>query len=548
MSNPIDWETLLRDWDALSDETKRKIRDSFLAKTVEALDKYFEENPGAVHVYEKATGKKWPPVEVKPPPVLTGEESARLADFFYEKLKKAGVPMPGRYEGEFASARDIYKSYEENLKLIEDAADRIISFVAPPPPPPVEEKPPPPPKPPEIPRIHATSVDVSKYKAGEYYVMLLNPEKYGDRPIMAITLRTIKEVEEYVARGEEEYLPIALGLYPAPGEEWWEELAEELKHDAIIYWTTEDVVWSPNVEADRVIWHKKYTREDLEPLKVDELRRILAVKGLSPAGKKAELIDRILGIKPPPKPPVEKPPEVPPPKPPVVVPPPVEMGLTKADETYLHDVFLAKLMEADYSHSKARGHLPEFRVELRRIREDVKDVARDEAVRRGRDFVEGLVERILARKPPVAPPVARPPEVAPPVVPPILIPLPVVPPPGVIRRLGIPWAWHLCPACVGEKKPEEACKTLRSPYLENRLRRLGLPTSDPLFFKLCLKHKREYGGAFEYFPRDTIEFWVGEAVMKGEVDIATLVGLGITDEYVRHCVRVYEENKELAVQ
>ena len=151
MSNPIDWETLLRDWDALNDETKRKIRDSFLAKTVEALNKYFEENPGAVHVYEKATGKKWPPVEVKPPLELTVEERGRLAHFFLEKLDKAKVPFIYKYKPELDKALDIYKSYEENLKLIEEVADRIIAEKVPPPPP-VEVKPPPP-KPPEIPPI-----------------------------------------------------------------------------------------------------------------------------------------------------------------------------------------------------------------------------------------------------------------------------------------------------------------------------------------------------------------------------------------------------------
>ena len=36
--------------------------------------------------------------------------------------------------------------------------------------------------------------------------------------------------------------------------------------------------------------------------------------------------------------------------------------------------------------------------------------------------------------------------------------------------------------------------------------------------------------------------------MKGDIDIGILVGMGISESYVRHCVRVYEENKHLAVQ
>ena len=252
---------------------------------------------------------------------------------------------------------------------------------------------------------------------------------------------------------------------------------------------------------------------------------------------------------PPPKPPVVAPPPLPPPPPP---PPPVERGLSRADEDALKDLFYTRLMEAGYSPSRARGHLPEFRLELTTLREEFKDVPRDEAVSKARAFIEGLVDRILARAPPVAVVPVKVPEVVPevvrPVVPPIVIAPPVEPPVGVLREWGMPWSWHLCPACVGEGKPEEACKILRSPYLENRLRRIALPTGDPLFYKLCPDHKRKYGGSFEYFPRDTVEFWVGEAIMKAEINISVLVGLGIGEEYLHHCTRVYEANKHLAVQ
>ena len=74
----------------------------------------------------------------KPPLELTVEERGRLAHFFLEKLDKAKVPFIYKYKPELDKALDIYKSYEENLKLIEEVADRIIAEVVKPPPPKVE--------------------------------------------------------------------------------------------------------------------------------------------------------------------------------------------------------------------------------------------------------------------------------------------------------------------------------------------------------------------------------------------------------------------------
>lgn len=52
--------------------------------------------------------------------------TGKLADVFLELLKKAGVSLPSRFKGKFEEALDINKSYEENVKLIEAAAKRII--------------------------------------------------------------------------------------------------------------------------------------------------------------------------------------------------------------------------------------------------------------------------------------------------------------------------------------------------------------------------------------------------------------------------------------
>jgi len=71
--------------------------------------------------------------ELVPPPIkLTSEDTGRLADFFLNKLRRAEVPMPAQYKGEFEKAMDIYKTYEENLAIIEKVVDDIIRRVAPP--------------------------------------------------------------------------------------------------------------------------------------------------------------------------------------------------------------------------------------------------------------------------------------------------------------------------------------------------------------------------------------------------------------------------------
>ncbi len=57
---------------------------------------------------------------------LTAADTGRLADLFLELLEEAGVSLPTRFKGEFEEAMDIYKSYAENVDVIEEAARRII--------------------------------------------------------------------------------------------------------------------------------------------------------------------------------------------------------------------------------------------------------------------------------------------------------------------------------------------------------------------------------------------------------------------------------------
>lgn len=369
----------------------------------------------------------------------------------------------------------------------------------------IEEKPPVPEieaPPVELPRIHATLVDVGKYKAGEYYIMLLNPEKYGDRPILSAMRRTIKDVEEYVALGKELYDPVALGLYPEPGELWWEELPEELKHKAEIYWTAEDVEWNPEVEADRVIYHRIYVRGDLEPLKVDELKRICTVKTLRPVGKKAELINRILG-KPPPKPP-----EKPPVPPPVAIPPPVEKGLRKADEEELRTEFKADLLRRDVS---PRKWMPIFDDELTKWRRELAEIPSEAAKKAAKadliEVIRGILEKV--ERVPVGPPIKRPPEI--PRIPEIPVPARVEFP--VEREADV--VTRRCWKC---DEPFESDRTLEARVRESiteirgraRMTYHGPLLRFPmLFYYLCEKCRHERFGYRDIY--DAIAFRIAEA-------------------------------------
>jgi len=57
---------------------------------------------------------------------LKSKDTARLADLFLDLLTDAGVSFPSRFKGEFEKAMDIYKPYDENVELIEEAAHHII--------------------------------------------------------------------------------------------------------------------------------------------------------------------------------------------------------------------------------------------------------------------------------------------------------------------------------------------------------------------------------------------------------------------------------------
>jgi len=388
---------------------------------------------------------------------------------------------------------------------------------------------------------------------GTYFVTVYH-DTFEPTAFMSPSTTTLKGVLE----GEGEWVDFTeafqmQGLGPEQAEEEFKELPWPFNTGARIriYWKyPEDVTFTEKGKEQWDIFHRTYTAEDLDVMKVEELQPILKIKGLSTAGRKEELISRILGVPyaPPEKPPAVAPPARPPAAPPKKPPPPVEKGIARADERRLLTRFEAMLLERTVTPPRWR---PMFNERLYEWRDAFKDVPREEALSRALVEVERLVAEVAGlAKPVVRPPVVRPPvvpEEVPP-IPPIPVIVPVPPPPGLERRWGMPWGMFECPAHVGEGGPPEQLMVLRSKYLEARLMRLGLPTTDELFFKLCDYHRQRYGGAFEKYPRYKVEFWVGESIAKAEIDIATLVGLGVSEQYCLYCLDFYETTKHLAVQ
>jgi len=397
-----------------------------------------------------------------------------------EALGKKTEVTPEEYEAIREQLREIRSKYRETKRKLKETVEELervrrayeeaMMRMA--------ERPTP--APPKLPRIHATRVEVDKYATGGYYINLLNPEKYGDRPIMTIQVSTIKELEEALAKGEAEYNVRELGLIPEhfAGEEWYEMLPEELKHNAIIYWNPEDIVFSDEVQRDRLIYHKTYTREELEGLSVDELRRICRVKGLSAEGKKEDLINRILGGIPAPKfnigenvlwgyatfkvldrkwmdgkwyyklenvasliPEFElrKKEEAPPEKaeeaPPAIPPPPKETGLSKADIERLRNQFFAELSKAGVRITT--GIRAEFNYEIDVLREELKDIEREKAYSLAKRRLDELVQQIVSRERRRREERRRPPTVPTPLIP--AVEVPVTPITGRPRPWGV-WA------------------------------------------------------------------------------------------------------------
>ena len=327
-----------------------------------------------------------------------------------------------RLESQIEKLKEQLRKVREERKKLEERRERLLREYA-------EKK---------RPELEArVRMEVEK-KDGKYFVYMMY--KDFDVPIVGWEFDKFRDVISLLESGEE-YVDLYYDFMRQFADE--EIVREELAKypypfnsgkPVRAYWTAEDVVMSPEVKEDYTIYSKTYSRSELEGLTVEDLKRICRVKGLSTEGRKEDLINRILGVTPPAPP--EKPPEKVP-----LPPPPAEKGLTKADETKLRNQFFAILSRRGVRITS--GIRAEFNHELDLVREEVKDLPREEAWRHAKRRIDELAYRIVereeARRKPPAPKVPR--------VTPAL-------PPGVVPVTGRPWGvW--APVLLGGPTREE---------------------------------------------------------------------------------------------
>jgi hypothetical protein len=166
-------------------------------------------------------------------------------------------------------------------------------------------------------------------KAGSYSVGMSRPE--SENFYQSSSFGKIPEVEEFVARGEDEIDMyealrsvgdkwIILSSLPSWGfasfpelqeafkkveEERWDDITDEeedaaekawgavLKDEWILTWTAADVKWSPDTLRDKEIYYHKYGYDQLMAMKRAEIDYIAKVKGLSKEGRMEDVAQRI---------------------------------------------------------------------------------------------------------------------------------------------------------------------------------------------------------------------------------------------------------------
>lgn len=303
----------------------------------------------------------------------------------------------------------------------------------------------------------------------------------------------------------------------------------------------EDVEFTEKGKEQWDMYHRTYSSEDLELMSIDELKRILQVKGLSTAGKKEELVNRILGLPPaappPPVAPPPAPPAIPPPTPPVAAPPPpkppvkapppliMERGLAKADEKRLLVRFDALLLERTVTPAKWR---PMFEDRLYDWRDAFKTLPRSEALEKGFSEVERLVGDVVGL---AKPPVKRPPEVAPrpPAAPEVYVPPSEVLGPRIPRiRLRKCWVADCPEMFEADEDLEQRVRLV--PVMKADTPHLGprfepLLRFPPIFYFLCPEHREEKFGYRDVF--DAL------AYLYFETESSTAKRLTITKETFR---------------
>jgi len=109
---------------------------------------------------------------------------------------------------------------------------------------------------------------------------------------LAIPKQTIPDIVAFCREGRELWQPEYEEFVRRNGG--LEILHPIMRKDIIFAWSPEDVVWSEEAETLREMYYRKYSLDELEPLKVADLKKIAISKNLNTKGRKDELITAIL--------------------------------------------------------------------------------------------------------------------------------------------------------------------------------------------------------------------------------------------------------------
>ena len=111
-------------------------------------------------------------------------------------------------------------------------------------------------------------------------------------PILRIWRKTIPEVKNYLAKGNEIWDPEnSIDIMRNGG---LEILHPYLRRYRILAWNPEEVVWDPGAAELHDLYYKKFSREELLQLKVAELWKICKAKTLTVVRRKSDMMDAVL--------------------------------------------------------------------------------------------------------------------------------------------------------------------------------------------------------------------------------------------------------------
>lgn len=110
-------------------------------------------------------------------------------------------------------------------------------------------------------------------------------------PVSLVYKESVVEVEGFIAKGREEWNPFTDIQIQRNGV--FDLLHPALQKELTLVWDGSLVFWQGSAEEARKIFYNKFSADELESKKVDELREICRAKKLDARGRKDELIERI---------------------------------------------------------------------------------------------------------------------------------------------------------------------------------------------------------------------------------------------------------------